>query len=499
MKNYLALDIGTTNWKAAVFTEKGTLLGIERCPTKTHTNAQGNSYYNPIELWESVTTLIKAVIAKTNATISAISVTSMAEAVVAIDEQGNPVGDIIAWFDTRSMQEAQWLADTFTKEKLFSITGLDVNPIFSLPKILWVRKHQPEIYEKAKKWLQMADFMLMKLTGEFVTDYTFASRTLAFDVLKNEWSSEILNAVQVDVATFPTIVESGTVVGTLLPATAQEIGLPSDVKVVMGGNDHPCAAIVAGAVDGNKILDSSGTAESFIYISKKHEVPNMVFNGQRICRFLQKDRYALWGGIICSGRSFDWGYSLFGEGSYEETLKSIADTEAMQSGLIFYPHLRGAGAPHWNPKISGSYMGIRDYHTKEHMLKAVLEGLSFQARMIVEMHENVSGVTADSLCVVGGGSRNRLWQHIKANITQKPVEISDESEATALGAAMLAAIGDGVYEGIEEASAMLAKNNLRITPDTSNKELYDTFYSLYKMGYDSQVAYHEAIYKAVKG
>ena len=508
MKKYLAIDIGTTNWKAAVFDTEGNLLAIERCPTKTHVNELGHSFYDPNELWMEVTKLTKLVTAKVGGGINALSVTSMAESVVGIDENHQPVGDIIAWFDNRSMQQAEFLKEKFTTKTLYSITGLDVNPIFSLPKILWLRENQPDVYKKSKKWLQMADYILFKFTGEYVTDYTLASRTLAFDVLQNVWSREILDAVDVDVNTFPTITESATVIGTIDEKTAKETGIDVGVKVVVGGNDHPCASIVAGAVDGNKILDSSGTAESYIYISNKHEQPVMEFKGQRLCRYLQKDRYASWGGIICAGRSFDWAYEAFTSSkvfdipqdsyTYEHVLASIKDTEAMNTGLMFYPHLRGAGAPYWNPKISGGFVGVRDQHTGKHMLKAVIEGLSMQARMIVEMQQAVSGQDIQTLCVVGGGSKNTLWQQTKATIVQKPVQISDESEATALGAAMLAAIGDKAYSGIEEVSGLLSKKNRILLPDESQKDKVDEFYALYKKGYEAQQELNEQIFKAVK-
>ncbi len=509
MKNYLAIDIGTTNWKVAVFNEVGNLIDIERTPTKTHQDDMGNSYYDPSELWREVSALARAVTKRVGGSISAVSVTSMAEAVVAIDENKQTVGDIIAWFDNRSFREAQWMKDKFTVERLYEITGLDVNPIFSMPKILWVKKNQPEIYEKAVMWLQMSDFILFKLSGEFVTDYTLASRTLAFDVVENVWSEEIMNGCDVPVSVMPTIHESGSVIGSISKAVSEETGISQGAKIVVGGNDHPCASIPAGVVSGDKILDSSGTAESFIYVSKKGEVPKMKFEGQRTCRYLQKDRYALWGGIICSGRSCDWAYETFvssgafgisqEEYSYDTILSAVEKGKGVEKGLLFLPHLRGAGAPHWNPKISGSFLGVRDNVTAPDMIKAVFEGLAMQARMIAEMEEQLSGVSVKSLCVVGGSSKNLVWQQIKADVTNKNIEISDQSEATALGAAMLAAIGDGVYSGIEEVTEMLSKQNKVLTPNAERTKLYDKHYEIFKKAYKALEEVNEDIFNTIKG
>lgn len=507
MKYYLSIDVGTTNWKAAVYNETGKLIVIERTPTQTHTDADGYSIYKPDDMWNEVCKLCRNVTAKSAVEIAGVSVTSIAEAVVPIDKNGKPAGDIITWFDTRSMKQAQEMKKRFGEEKLYEITGLDVNPIFSLFKILWIRENKPEIYEKAYKWLQMSDYILFCLSGEFVTDYTLASRTMAFNVKENKWSKEILNAVDVPVSVFPQICESGTVIGTISDTVSALTGITKGAKVVVGGNDHPCASIAVGVLSGNKILDSSGTAESFIYVSKKNAVPDMKFQGQRTCRYLQKDRYALWGGIISSGRSFDWGYETFTSSkafeisqdpySYDDILPKLSDEKGIESGLIFYPHLRGAGAPYWNAKIPGAFLGIRDYHTSKNMLKAVIEGLSMQAKMIVDMEEKIAHTTAESLCVVGGSAHNRTWQTIKASIVEKNLELCFEPEATSLGAAMLAAIGDGVYQNLEEVSGILAKKNEIIEPDERLVKKYKPLYELYVEGYECLQDFNEKVYDII--
>ena len=295
---YLAVDIGTTNWKAAVFDEGGAMVSIARTPTVTYQDESGNSCYCAQEIWNAVSELCRSAQAQAGVRVAAVSVASVAEAVVAVDRQGNVQGDVITWFDRRSFRQAERLKDELGAEYLYSVTGLDVNPIFSLPTILWIREIQPEVYEKTWKWLQIADYILFRLSGKAVTDYTLASRTLVFDVAKNQWSDEILNAVDVPKDMLPDVLESGTVLGHVTAQAAQETGLPADAKVVVGGNDHPCGSVAAGILGAKKILDSSGTAESFILVSSKDAPPPLRFGGQRTCRFLDKDRFALWGGIV---------------------------------------------------------------------------------------------------------------------------------------------------------------------------------------------------------
>jgi xylulokinase len=507
-KYYLAFDIGTTNWKAAVFDENGALIDMERTAARTYQDAQGYSCYDPEEVWRTACDLSRRVIGRTGRRIAGVSVTSMAEAVVPIDRDGNTAGKMITWFDIRAMEQAKQLKEMFGEERLYRITGLDVNPIFSLPKILWIKEHCPQVYEKTHKWLQMSDYILFRLTGEAVTDYTLASRTLAFDVTANRWSEEILNRVGVPIETLPAIWESGTVIGRIGQAIEEQTGIHAGALAVVGGNDHPCASIAAGVIHGDKILDSSGTAEPFIYISAKGEAPCMEFRGQRTCRYLEKDRYALWGGIISSGGTFNWAYDTFVSSrafgveqkpyTYEEILGQLREVTGIESGLFFYPHLRGAGAPYWNPKITGSFLGIRDIHTSRHMLRAVLEGLSMQAKMIVDMEEKLAGKKVDALCVVGGGSHNILWQTIKASVLQKPVELCYEAEATALGAAMLAAVGDGVYGDISQASGKLAAGNRLVEPDEGLVKRYRGLYELYREGYEQMETFSERIYDEVR-
>jgi len=490
-KVLLAVDVGTTNWKVAVFDLSGKLVCIEKTATKTHYDEKNQSYYKRQEVWEEVSKLIAAVVKKCDGDILGISVTSMAEAVVPIDKDGNECFDIITWFDTRSDREAEEIAKKVGREKLYSITGLDPNPIFSLCKMLWIKNNHPDVFDRSVKWLQMADYIIYKLSGVMVTDYTLASRTLAFDVPNNHWSNVILQTMQVDQLLLPEVAKSGTVVGNVTQKASNETGLSTDIPVVVGGNDHPCAALPAGVLKGSNALDSSGTAESIIMVSKKNSVPNMVFKGQRTCRFLDPERYALWGGIISSGASFEWIYRTltsvrewgFEQPNYDyaDVLSQVDDVTAGSNGLLFIPHLRGSGAPYWNPKMRGAFFGLKITTTQKQLMKAVMEGMSFQARMIVDMHKDISKTDLDALCVVGGSVKNIVWQQIKADILQMPVELYDEPEATALGAAMLAGIGAGVYASMEDAIESVTQRNKIIIPDSAKKSIYNDMYEVFKL------------------
>ncbi len=494
----MGIDVGTTNWKVAVFDTQGHAVCIKKTPTVTHYEDNGQSTYKPDEIWSSIAGLIKEAVKEVEGDIAGVSVTSMAEAVVPVDENGRECFDIITWFDTRSYKEAQEIVDAMGKDRLYQITGLDPNPIFSLCKMLWMKKNHPKVYETSRKWLQMTDYIIFKLTGRMATDYTLASRTLAFDVAGNQWSKEILDKMDVSMELLPDIIESGKVVGKVSEEAGALTDLHTSVPVVMGGNDHPCAALPAGVLNGRKVLDSSGTAESVIYISDREDEPKMEFEGQRTCRFLEASRYALWGGIVSSGASFEWAYNTIlslkewgigqSEYTYEEVLDQLKDRKPGAGGVLFIPHLRGSGAPYWNPKMKGAFLGIRSTTTQKDLLQAVMEGLSFQNRMIVEMHQKLSDGEVEALCVVGGSGKNGVWQQTKADVLQLPVEICGETDATALGAAMLAGIGAGIYEDMVDATDKVDLTNVVIHPRQENKAVYDGLYEIFKEAYDATVS-----------
>ena len=490
MRVLIGIDIGTTNWKVGAFSEDGRLLSLHKTPTVTRSYGPDADFYDPDQLWQSVARLAQSVVAECGAEeITAVSVTSMAESVVPIDRTGAAIFPIIPWFDTRARREAAYLADLIGVERLFEITGADPNPIFGLPKILWIKANQPDVFERAAKWLQMADFIYLKLCGVQVTDYSLASRMLAFDLSNGIWSAEILAKAGVSEETLPEIALSGQVIGSVNSVAAQATGLPVGIPVVVGGHDHLCATLPTGVALGNKVLDSSGTAESFIFLAQKRPEMLQSFRGLRVGSYLDPDRYAFWGGIISSGKSVDWGVERLvsaaewgitrGEFTYDDLMDQIASVPPGADGALYLPHLRGSGAPYWDPRSKGAFLGLKSRHTNRELLRALFEGLSYQARMIVESAEKLAGFNVDTLCAVGGGTRLKLWQQIKADVTGKVVETQAIEDATLLGAAMIAGIGVGLFSSLEAAAQIIRSETQSFVPNPANQALYDTLYEIY--------------------
>lgn len=491
------IDVGTTNWKVAAFDTDGCLRAIHRAPNTMHYTPEGFGYYDAEEIWSTIARLIRSVIEDTAniGTGAGVSVTGMAEAVVGIDADGASVESIIPWFDTRSMAEADFIRTEIGEARAFQITGLDCNPIFSLPKILWTKANKPDVFKKAMKWLPVIDYVTYKLTGKTVTDYTEASRTMLFDIGKNAWSEEMLTVSGLSQDILPELHESGDQVGGVTGDAAAATGFLEGTPVVMGGHDHLCGSLASGLLLGHRVLDSSGTAESIVGVSEIDQPLPQRFEGLRVGRHLDSRRFVTWGGIISSGLSVDWAIeqfaSLKGWGKndlkidYDRVNAAIEKASLGARGLMYLPHLRGAGAPYWNPRSRGALIGLRDTHTQADIMRAVMEGLCMEARIILEVSEQVFGSSIDTLNTVGGGARSAVWQQIKADVTGRAIEIPEVEEATLLGAALLAGIGVGVYQDQMEASQKTYKIRIRYEPDQDHTAVYDKLYVVYRTLYQT--------------
>lgn len=486
----IGIDIGTTNWKVAAVTSEGKMIAISKTPTRTHYSKENIGFYRPEEVWEACVMLLRDVTGKIPIDeVAAVSVTSMAESVVLVKEDGSTPYPMIAWFDTCAEKQAQEIRKRIGERNLFSITGMEAGAIFSVPKILWIKENYPDIFNSTYKWLQMTDFIYFKLCNQLVTDYSMASRTLAFDLNTCSWSDEILSAFDISASTFPEIVKSGSKIGIISKEISSLTGLPEGIAVVVGGHDHPCATISTGVLSGNKLLDSSGTNEAFIFVSEPNAPLPEKYYGQRMTRYLDPERYVLWGGIPAAGISVDWALKRFTTVSdwkdgdekiqYEAIWDCIGDLPVGSTGVTYIPHLRGSGAPTWDSSDTGAWIGIKSTMSGREMVHAMLEGLACQAKIIVDMEEQVAGSKKETIVVVGGGARIRLLQEMKADMMNKRIEIPEISDATVMGAALLAGIGIGIYKSIEDASLAVKMNMDTIMPAPNRYKAYQSLFERY--------------------
>lgn len=486
----ISIDIGTTNWKAAAFTLTGELLTVHRHKTITHYDKMGGGYYDSLEVWETIAQLIKKVLADLAGQyyVLGVSVASIGESVVPIDYKGNPLDQIIAWFSITN--EAEETLDK-NAEMIYCITGLDPNPVFSASKIVGLLKSNPRLISKVYKWLPMADYINLCLTGEFATDYSLASRTHLFDIRRNEWSQELANLFGIPIETLPKVVPSGSLLGPVNKQAAEKTNLTPGTKVYVGGHDHYCGYLASGCLKDFTTLDSSGTAESLVTVLPDGTFPE-TFTGNRVGRFLDPKYLATIAGIISAGLSVDWGFRRFCNQfedapiNYDVCVNLIKPGRKEHGKPLFLPHLRGAGGPIWDPYSRGAFVGLNPRHNNSDLVSSIIEGLCFEVKRMVKSREDTFGITIPGLTTIGGGAKNIPWQEIKATILQKPIILPEIGEASLQGAALIALAGDA---GISDLSAISAEydsgRSAVIEPNKKYINFYDELSEIYEAMYDS--------------
>ena len=448
---FLGLDVGTTNIKAAVFDLSGKQLAYASRPNVIHHPQPEYSEHDAEEIWQILAADIRDVTAKAGAEgIRGIAASSMAECGVLLDEGGHPLYPVIAWYDPRTAEEGKALETALGARQIYSITGQFLMPLYGICKMMWIKRHHPEIFAKGKHWLSMQDYVIYRLTGEFATDYTTAGRTLGFDINKLDWSPEMFAAAGIDPALMSPAYPGGTEVGKVSRGAAEETGLMEGTSVSTGGHDHCCAAVGVNIFEDGVVLNSMGTAETLM-IAMDHPVLNDKTwkNGYCVYPHCGPKLYrALIPNASC-GVAIEWMFRSFakdlilraeknGRTKFEEMELESADRDG--AGVFFYPFLRGI---HDISGARGAFLGLRDTTDEGDMINAVVNGLCYETRRQLDHIGRTVNLSFDKFRVVGGVSKSAYIMQRKADISEWRVEVPVNREAACFGAAVLAAVGAG--------------------------------------------------------
>ncbi len=487
---YLAgVDIGTTNTKCALFdVGNGRVVSVASYPTITHHPRPDWSEFDSAEIWDAVAESVRTACAGRAHDVRAIAVASMAEAGLPLSRDGRALSPIIAWYDNRSLEQAERLWSTIGAKRIFEITGQTRQAKFSLCKLLWLRDRDPECLADASTWLCVADYALFRLSGVRVTDYSLASRTLAFDQNGRAWSDELLAAARVERSLFPPAVPSGTIVGYLTREAANRTGLREGTPVVAGGHDHLCGSIAGGVVAPGELLDSMGTAEAYILLTESFSPSEALMDGgfSHYCHVVP-DCYVLLGGLNASGGQVDWlvnqllsdsaGGPADRDRAFADAIAAAESVPAGADGVFWLPHIAGSGSPWADDRSRAAIVGLTRAHGRGHVARALIEGLSYWMRENLDTLADATGTrVGDVITAIGGGARNRLWMQTKADVTGRTVRVVDVPEATAVGAALLAGVGVGVYPTVAAAAASVSRQATEYWPDPGIRPLYDRLY-----------------------
>ncbi|MCD8349973.1 MAG: hypothetical protein LUC93_05100 [Planctomycetaceae bacterium] len=479
----MGLDVGTTNLKALIFDIDGYERAGAITPTPITTLSEGGAYYDPAVLWASVCRIIGEALANLADVVpgagptdlKGIAVASMGEAGVPLDKDGRELYPIIAWYDPRSEAEAQWWRDSHHEDLVMAVSGQKVQHIFSANKLMWLRRHEPAVYDRLDKWACVADYIAFKLSGELAMDYSIASRTMLLDLEKSAWSERLLQVAGIDKWFLPPLRKSGTLVGNVTAATAERTGLDTSTRVFTGGHDHVCGALAVGATRSGIVLDSSGTAEAVLTTAKGIASGlDLSRKGFSVGNHTAMGKYYTYGAMPSSGGTVDWSKREF---------PTDASLSPGAHGLLFLPHLRGSASPTRNAVSKGSFLGIRAYHTTADFRQAVLDGLCFELREITEALLGDEPIR--KFIAIGGGTKNDHWLQTKANVLQASIEVPAVQESTAFGAALLAGIGLGLYQDVDDAVARTYRIGKTAEPDAATEGLYEELYRVYQQLYQT--------------
>jgi xylulokinase len=384
---------------------------------------------------------------------------------------------MIIWLDGRTGPEGEEILEKLGEQEIYDITGLVPNPVWSLSKILWLRKHREETYEKAFKLLQAEDYLLSRLTRRAVSELSIASRTCMLDVEKRKWSDRILETFDLDKNKLPELLEPGSLVGTIPADLATELGLPQGVRVFTGAGDQPAAALGAGALEEGMVSIGIGTSSAL-----SMTIDNPVRPGKHKiilnCAALPgKWEYEppIWntGGLV------KWFVEhIQGEGySYDGLLSGAEKVPAGCEGLIALGYFSGAASPRWNPALKGGFYGLGLHHNKFHMLRSLMESIAYEIRFNIESIRS-SGIMLKKVILSGGASKNKPLCQIISDVLQAEVEVFAEAEASSRGVFLLArhallAVSE------QESEDIIQPEIISFAPDPGKKDIYQSVYERY--------------------
>ena len=488
----LGIDVGTTGCKAVAFNHEGKILASAYREYTLHSPQPGWAELDGNQVWSDVKLCLAKVAAETkNDPITALAVSCQGEAVSLVDQKGAILHNAIVSFDIRTESYVPRWEEKFGRKHIFEVTGQPLASPFTALKLQWIKDHHPQALNNAKAILGFEDLVMYRLGMPPTTDYTLPARTMLFDVRKADWCDEFLDYVGIDRSVMPVPKPSGTLVGVVPDKIAEEIGLPRGVKVVTGGHDQPCQTLGAGVSEANVAAYGIGTVECIGPV-----LPNLLLNETMLANNICCYHHTCPGFYIAlvynftGGSLFRWYRDLFaGEESRlaAETGRDVYDilTERASdkpTNLLVLPHFTTTGVPHFDNRSKGVILGLRLDTTKGEITRAILEGLTYEMRMCVELLTQAGG-NIKILRATGGGAKSDYWLQIKADIMGIPVAVPAVSEAGCLGCAILSGSATGVYTSIQEAALSLARIKKTFEPNAGNHRLYTDRFELYKEMY----------------
>lgn len=477
--NYIGIDLGTSAVKLLLMEGSGKILKIVSRKYPICFPKPGWSEQNPYDWFtQSMDGLEELLEGTEKDLVAGISFGGQMHGLVALDEKNEVIRPAILWNDGRTTEECEYLNQVIGKKRLSEYTANISFTGFTAPKILWMKKHEPQNFNRIKKILLPKDYLAFRLSGTYSTDVSDASGTLFFDVKNRCWSEQMCRICGIEPAWLPKVYESYETVGTLLPELAQKLGLSEKVKIVAGAGDNAAAAVGTGTVGDGACNISLGTSGTVFIASEKFGVDEH----NALHSFDHEDgSYHLMGCMLSAASCNQWWMDqIIGTQDYAAEQEKI--TKLGENHVFFLPYLMGERSPHNDPKARGTFIGLTMDTTREDMTLSVLEGVAFALRDSFEVARSL-GIPINRTRICGGGAKSPLWKKIVANVLNIPVEVPKNEQGPAMGAAMLAAVACGEYPTVKEAAEAIVTIADIVEPDHVLAANYEQQYQKFRQIY----------------
>jgi xylulokinase len=486
----LGIDVGTGGTRAVLIDNGGRVISSATAEHAPMSSPQiGWAEQSPEDWWRAACQATKECLAKSPKLaekVTAIGLTGQMHGLVLLDEKDQVVRPAILWCDQRTEEECKAITKQIGERRLIELTANPALTGFTLPKIWWVQRHEPELWARVRSLMLPKDYIRFRLTGERAIDVADASGTLMFDVVHRVWSKPMLVASRIDEACLPRVLESQEVSGQVKEEGARLSGLRPGITVVAGAGDQAAGAVGMGIVEPGAVSATIGTS-GVVFAATSKPVLEPKGRIHTFCHAIPS-RWHVMGVTQGAGLSLRWFRDQFGAGKndgrdpYERLAEEAAKTPPGADGLFWTPYLMGERTPHLDPNARGALVGFTAQHTRAHVIRAIMEGVAFSLRDSLTIFREI-GVPIESIRLSGGGARSAVWQQIQADIYGIPVELIEADEGAAYGAALLAAVGSGVWPSVEAACEAAVRVAKRVQPNAQIAARMDLQYAEYRKLY----------------
>lgn len=488
----LGIDIGTSGCKASVVDAEGRIVGQAYKEYPLVSPRPGLQEIDPELVWRSTKEVIAhAASAAAGDPVLAISVSSFGESVVPVGADGFPLRNAILYIDRRGADEARFLGEGLGADKVHAITGAPPHSMYSINKILWLKRNESDTYRRAWKFLLLADYTLFRLGARPHTDYSLAARTQAFDVVRKVWSPEILRQMGIDEDKLGEPVQAGTVVGELGRKLAGELGVPVGALLVAGGHDQSCAALGSGVTGPGVAVDGLGSTECVTPAFDRPVINEATARAGFACvPHVVEGLYVTYAFTFTCGSVLKWFRDKLADDRQAEAKSRgvdvfdllIEEAAGEPSPLLLLPHFAGAATPYMDSDAKGAIVGLGIDTTRRDIVRAILEGVTFEMMVNVERLSE-AGIAVEELRAVGGLSKSEAYLQLKSDMMGRPISALDVGEAGTLGVAILAGVACGLYPDARAAAGTLVHKRRVFEPDMRAHARYLERFGQYKRMY----------------